>query len=230
MLGPEGLLAGMAPGTLLVDMGTTGPAMARKAAEAASRVGVRTLDAPVSGGQGGAEKGTLAIMVGGAAEDFAACRDIFEAVGNPEAIIHVGGCGMGQVMKLCNNTIAAAIGAVTAEALVMGVKAGLDLATMVQVISKSSGNSWVLSGLPDRSLRGNFTPGFSVDLMHKDVGLALAAGAELRAAMPVSALVREILGILRGQGKGRQDTGSVLTFYEEVAGVQARLRPGELER
>ncbi len=223
VMGPEGALAGMSPGTILVDMGTTGPAMSRKNAEAAARIGVRTLDAPVSGGQIGAEKGTLAIMVGGDEADFNACREIFNAMGNPEAVVHVGGCGMGQVMKLVNNIIAAAINAVTCEALVLGVKAGLDLETMVRVVSASSGNSWVLSQLPNKALLGNFDPGFSVDLMHKDVGLALAAAADLKVALPVSATVRELFGMLRAQGKGRRDTGSVLTFYEELAGVDARL-------
>lgn len=219
--GDHGLLAGARPGLVIVDMSTIAPAVTRSLAERCARQEVALLDAPVSGGTQGAEKGTLAIMVGGETDAFDRARPVLAAMG--DKIFHVGPSGAGEVIKLVNNMLVGAIAAATAEALVLGVKAGADVATMAQVIGASTGSSWQLANqFPLRAFSGTFTPGFMTDLLIKDLGLALDLGAEEHAPLFLTSLTRQLYGEAQAAGYGRDDYTSVLRVLESVAGVSVR--------
>ncbi|HEV7125834.1 MAG TPA: NAD(P)-dependent oxidoreductase [Ktedonobacterales bacterium] len=229
VLGPRGVLAGAAAGAIVVDMSTIAPAASRRLAAACAARGVAFLDAPVSGGSVGAERGTLSIMVGGEAAAFATCRPLFEAMGRPETLFHVGPSGSGEVVKLANNLLCGVIAAASAEALALGVKNGVDAATVANIIGVSSGASWQLSNVfPLRVWDGSFTPGFMTDLLLKDLGLALDLAAEGGVPLRLTELARELYEQSRAAGHGRDDYTAVIQQIEDAAGIQVRApRPQE---
>jgi len=197
--------------------------MSRKLSQEAASRGVHFLDAPVSGGSQGAINGTLTIMVGGEKETFEQARPVLEAMGKKENIFYVGPSGSGEVVKIANNILTGAIAAATAEALVMGVKAGADVETMAKIISVSTGASWQLSNqFPLRAFNGSFQPGFMTDLLYKDLGLALELGSENTTPMLMTALTRQMYDMARAEGFGREDYTSVLKVLEKLAGVEVR--------
>jgi 3-hydroxyisobutyrate dehydrogenase-like beta-hydroxyacid dehydrogenase len=215
VLAEEGLLAGARPGTVIVDMSTIAPAASRRLAGVAAARGVGFLDAPVSGGSFGAEAGSLSIMVGGARDAFERCRPLFEAMGNPERIFHTGPSGSGEVVKLVNNMLVGAISGATLEALLVGVREGVPLQVLVDVVSVSSGGSTQLDGaLRPRALRGDFTPGFFTDLLVKDLGLALDLAREGGAETPFAALAHELFKRSQAAGHGREDYSALLLELE----------------
>lgn len=217
----RGLLDGAAPGTVIVDMSTIAPAVSRSLAEACSRQGVDFLDAPVSGGTQGAEAGTLTVMAGGKAEALERVRPVLEAVGGK--IFHVGPSGSGEVIKLVNNMLVGVIAAATAEALVLGAKAGADVATMAGVVGASTGASWQLANqFPLRAFNGSFRPGFMTNLLAKDLGLALELGAETGAPLFLTALTRQLYGEVQAEGHGADDYTAILRILESIAGVRVR--------
>lgn len=219
--GEDGLLTGASSGSIIVDMSTIAPAVSRSLAERSAQHGVSFLDAPVSGGTQGAEKGTLAIMVGGDDVAFQRARPVLAAMG--DKIFHVGPSGSGEVIKLVNNMLVAVIAAATAEALVLGVKAGADAATVAQVVGASTGASWQLANqFPLRAFNGSFKPGFMTDLLVKDLGLALELGDESRSPLFLTALARQLYGESQAAGYGRDDYTSVLRVLESIAGVSVR--------
>ncbi len=221
--GPHGLLEGARKGLIIVDMSTIAPAVSRKLAQVASTHGAHFLDAPVSGGTQGAVNGTLTIMVGGEREVFEQARPVLEAMGKKENIFHVGPSGAGEVVKIVNNVLVGAIAASTAEALVLGVKAGVEVETMTKVIAVSTGASWQLSNqFPLRAFNGTFQPGFMTDLLHKDLGLALDLAAENELPAPMAALTRQMYEMARAEGYGRNDYTAVLKVLEQMAGVEVR--------
>jgi 3-hydroxyisobutyrate dehydrogenase len=218
-----GILEGARKGLIIVDMSTIAPAVSRKLAQEAGIKGAHFLDAPVSGGSQGAIKGTLTIMVGGEREIFEQVRPVFEAMGKKENIFYVGEHGAGEVVKLVNNMLAGTIAAATAEAFVLGVKAGADVETMTKIIGVSTGASWQLSNqLSQRAFTGNFQPGFMTDLLHKDLGLALDLAAEVQTPVPVTGLTRQLYEMTRAAGYGREDYTSLLRVLEKIAGVEVR--------
>jgi 3-hydroxyisobutyrate dehydrogenase-like beta-hydroxyacid dehydrogenase len=181
------------------------------------------MDAPVSGGSQGAQKGTLTIMAGGNAEVFATVRPIFEAMGKAENIFHVGPVGSGEVVKIANQILCGVIAAANAEALVLGAKAGADVATMAHIIGVSSGGNWQLANqFPVRVFNGGFVPGFMTDLLHKDLGLALDLAAQEQVPATLTAVARQMYEVARAKGHGRSDYTSVVLELEEIAGVQLR--------
>lgn len=219
--GPNGILEATDKGLVVVDMSTISPTVSRSMAERASQRGASFLDAPVSGGTQGAKAATLSIMVGGDAGAFARARPVLEAMGSK--IFHVGPSGAGEVIKLANNILVGAIAASTAEALVLGVKAGADLAVMAEVIGVSTGANWQLSNqFPLRAFTGEFQPGFMTDLLAKDLELALALGAEQRSPLLMTAIARQLYTEAQGAGYGRDDYTSVLRVLEQAAGVRVR--------
>ena len=223
VMGPHGILEGARKGLIIIDMSTIAPSVSRKLAEAASTKGVHFLDAPVSGGSQGAVNGTLTIMVGGEREIFEQVRPVLEAMGKKENIFHVGPTGTGQVVKIVNNMLAGAIAAVTAEAFLLGVKAGAEVDMMAKIISVSTGASWQLANqFPLRAFNGSFQPGFMTDLLHKDLGLALDLAAERQAPVMITALTRQLYEMARAAGHGHDDYTSVLKVLEEIAGVEVR--------
>jgi 2-hydroxy-3-oxopropionate reductase len=215
MTGKEGVLAGAKAGTLVIDMSTISPVVTQEVAKVAQAQGVRMLDAPVSGGDVGAQQGTLSIMVGGSAEDFEQARPIFEVLG--KTIVHVGGTGAGQVVKACNQIVVALTIEAVSEALVLGSKAGVDPAVILKVLSGGLAANRVMEVRGPNFLQHNFQPGFKIALHHKDLGIALSAGREYGVPLPVTALVNQMLLALKLRGQGDQDHSAILTLIEDLA-------------
>jgi 2-hydroxy-3-oxopropionate reductase len=213
--GDDGLLAGAGDGTLVVDMSTISPVVTRAIAAELAQRGVRWVDAPVSGGDVGAREATLSIMAGGADEDFARARPLFEALG--KTIVHVGPVGAGQVVKACNQIVVALTIEAVGEALVLGSKAGVDPARILDVLSGGLAANKVMEVRRENFLRHDFTPGFRIDLHHKDLGIALAAGREHGVPLPVTALVDQMLLALRVGGHGGEDHSALLRVIEDSA-------------
>jgi 2-hydroxy-3-oxopropionate reductase len=211
----NGLLGAVGEGHLLIDMSTIAPATAVEVGEALAAKGARALDAPVSGGDKGAIAGTLSIMVGGDAADFERAKPLFEAMG--KTIVHVGDAGAGQTVKACNQIVVALNYAAVSEALVLGAKAGVDPAKIVQVLSGGLAASRVLELKGATMIAHQFQPGFRVDLHRKDLGIALATGKEQGVSMPVSALVGQLFDALSAAGKGDLDHSALLTVIEDLA-------------
>jgi 3-hydroxyisobutyrate dehydrogenase len=221
--GPNGLLTGARKGLIIIDMSTIAPSVSRKLAQEASTRGVHLLDAPVSGGSQGAVNGTLTIMVGGERAIFEQVRPVLEAMGKKENIFYVGPNGAGEVVKLVNNNLVGAIAAATAESFVLGVKAGVDVDTMANIIGVSTGASWQLANqFPLRAFNGSFQPGFMTDLLHKDLGLALDLAAENEVPVVMTALTRQMYEMARAAGYGREDYTSLLKVLEQMVGVEVR--------
>ena len=216
-LGAGGVLESVARGRLCVDMSTIDPSVSRRIADAVTARGARFLDAPVSGGVPRAEDGTLAIMVGGDARDFEEARPVLAAMG--ANIIHVGPVGSGEVAKLCNNLIAGVAAVAVSEAFRIAEGFGVDPKVLTDVISKSSGNTWVMEHMhPVPGLVGkapssrDYTPGFTTDLMAKDLGLAVNAARELRVPVVVAPAAQQALRLASSHGLGRKDFSSVYMF------------------
>jgi len=212
--GDSGLLAGASEGTLHIDMSTISPLVTKKLAETASERGVRMLDAPVSGGQPAAVSGELSIMVGGADDDFARAEPLFGAMGTA---VHVGGTGTGQVVKACNQIIVAVVIEAVSEALVLGSKAGVDPAKVIEALSGGLAGTKVMEAKRSNFLDHDFEPGFRTELHHKDLGIALATAREAGVALPLTAVVDQMLQTLQVKGRGGLDHSALLTLIEEAA-------------
>jgi 2-hydroxy-3-oxopropionate reductase len=220
VLGPDGILEHAKPGLLLVDMSTIRPQTSlRVAAEAATR-GVRTLDAPVSGGERGAVDGVLSIMVGGAAEDVEAARPVLEVLG--ASVVHVGPAGAGQTVKAANQLVVAGTYALVAEAIVLLEASGVDAGAALDVLAAGLAGSRVLELKRATMLAREFRPGFRIDLHHKDMGIALAAAREAGVALPVTGLVAQLVSAARAQGLGALDHSALLMVAETVSGRDYR--------
>jgi 3-hydroxyisobutyrate dehydrogenase len=224
--GPNGVLEGIAAGGTIVDMSTIDPNVSQQVAAACAAKGVRFLDAPVSGGTVGAVNGTLTIMVGGEADVLEEVRPVLAAMGTN--IFHVGGVGMGEVVKLCNNLIYAAQMVAVAEAFTMGVKAGADPKMMYEVITRSTGKCVALdtrtpvAGVLENSpASNNWEPGFMTDLMLKDIGLALDFGKAQRVPMLVTAVAEQVHRLATNQGHGRKDFSALALTIQQLAEVQS---------
>ena len=211
--GEGGLLEGMGRGTLLIDMSTSSPILARKLAEAALERGIGSLDAPVSGGDVGAEEGTLSIMAGGHEEDFERARPLFQAMG--ETIVRVGESGAGQVTKAANQIVVALILEAVSEALVLGSRGGVDPGKIVEVLSGGLAANKVLQVKQEKLLHHDFEPGGKVEFHHKDLGIALEAGREYGVTLPVTALVDQMFGALEAKGRGAWDHSALITLIDE---------------
>jgi len=228
VLGPGGVLEGARQGQLIVDMSTISPLTVRQIATAAAASGVRVVDAPVSGGETGAIEGTLTIIAGGAKVDIQRCRPLFEAMGKREHIFHVGPLGLGQTVKLVNQVIGGVNMAIIAEALCLGIKAGADPEVMRQVISVSSGNSTLFQlRVGDFLLKDHFEPGFMLDLMKKDLGLAVDLGQQLNVPMLVGAVAYQLYALASRLGAGGDDFSAVCRATEHLSGARlaAPVRP-----
>ncbi|MBI2202293.1 MAG: NAD-binding protein [Candidatus Rokubacteria bacterium] len=222
-LGKGGLLEAVASGRLCVDMSTIDPATSRRVAAALAARGVRFIDAPVSGGVPRATDGTLAIMVGGEPKDVDEARPVLSAMG--AHIFHVGPVGAGEVAKLCNNLIAGVSAVAVSEAFRIAEGFGVDAKTLTNVIAKSSGNTWVMEaahpvpGLVDKAASSrDYEPGFTTDLMAKDLGLAVNAARELRIPVLVSPAAQQALRLASSHGLGKKDFTSIYKFLEPSSG------------
>jgi 2-hydroxy-3-oxopropionate reductase len=216
VLGDQGVLSTAREGLLLIDMSTIRPDTARKVAEAARARGVRFLDAPVSGGQAGAVEATLSIMVGGSAEDFAAARPVLESLGR--TIVHVGPVGAGQTVKAANQLIVAGVIELVSEAIVLLEAHEVDMGPAVEVLAGGLAGNAILERKAAGMLERRFDPGFRIDLHHKDMGIILAAARDAGVAIPVTALVAQMLVALRSLGRGSLDHSAILTLIEDLSG------------
>jgi len=221
ILGVDGVLEGVSAGKLIVDMSTISPLTIREVAEEAAKKDVRVVDAPVSGGDTGAIEGTLTIIAGGAKEDVDRCRSLFEAMGKEENIFHVGPIGVGQTVKVCNQLLGSITMAAMGEAFCLGVKAGADPEIMRQVVSVSSGNSNLFQARAEKYiLKDYFEPGFMLDLMKKDIGLAVGLGKELNTPMPIGSAAYQMYALASRLGQGSSDFSSVCRAAEHLSGVK----------
>jgi 2-hydroxy-3-oxopropionate reductase len=213
--GDDGVFAAAAPGSLVIDMSTISPVVTRALAARAGERQVGYVDAPVSGGDVGAREGTLSIMAGGSEEDFERARPLLEPLG--KTIVHVGPVGAGQVVKACNQVVVALTIEAVSEALVLGSKAGVDPATIIQVLSGGLAANRVMEVRGRNFLEHDFEPGFRIDLHHKDLGIALATAREYGVALPATAAAGEMLQALRTRGLGDRDHSALLTLIEDLA-------------
>lgn len=211
-LGADGLSAGMAPGSVLVDCSTIAPETARRIATRLAEKGIHMLDAPVSGGAQGAIDATLAIMAGGEAAVLDRVRPLLECLG--QRIVHVGPHGAGQVAKACNQMIMVAAIQAAAEAMRLAAAAGVDCARVKQALAGGSAASRVLEVMGERMVKRDFAAGIEARLHHKDYGLVLEAARRSGVAMPLSAVVGQQLNALMAQGWGKDDTASLLRVLE----------------
>jgi 3-hydroxyisobutyrate dehydrogenase-like beta-hydroxyacid dehydrogenase len=218
-LGPQGILAGAAPGKTYLEMSTIGPWTVRQLGQRFRDAGMAMLDAPVSGGPWGAEAGTLTIMCGGEADDVARCRPVFEAIG--KRVFHIGPLGAGQTVKLVNQMMAGAIMALVAEGFVLAKAAGADVQAMADVVAVSSGGSTMFDSRAKQFiLADQYVAGFKTELMRKDVRLALEMAGQLDVALPVaSAAYQQYLAALKS-GHAELDFASVIKVYEQAAGLK----------
>jgi 3-hydroxyisobutyrate dehydrogenase len=218
-LGAGGVRDTAPSGRLCVDMSTIDPGTSQRVAARLGKRRLRFLDAPVSGGVGGAVAGTLAIMVGGEAEDLEEARPVLAAMGT--SIIHVGGLGAGEVAKLCNNLISGSALIAVAEAFRIGEAFGVDPQILTDVIAKSSGATWVMEhmhpvpGIVETAASSRqYAPGFMTDLMAKDLGLAVNAAREKRVPVAVAPAAQQLYGMASSHGLGREDCSSVYKFLK----------------
>ena len=216
-LGSNGALAGSKPGTILVDMTTSDPSLAKEIYEAAKAKGVSALDAPVSGGDVGAKNAALSIMIGGDKEVVDAVSPVFEAMG--KTIVHQGPAGSGQHTKMVNQILISSNMIALCEGLLYGFKAGLDLESVFKSVSVGAAGSKALEVLGPRMLRRDFEPGFYVEHFIKDLGIALAEAEKMNLCLPGLALAKQLFEAVRAQGYGRKGTQALLLALEHLSNV-----------
>ncbi len=222
MLGDEGALAGSKEGNVLVDMTTSEPSLAIEIYEAAQARGVHSVDAPVSGGDVGAQNGTLSIMIGGDDDVVSALDPCWNAMGG--TIVHQGGAGAGQHTKMVNQILIATNMIGVCEALLYGQQAGLDLPTVLQSVGGGAAASWSLSNLGPRIMDNNFDPGFFVEHFIKDMTIALSEGKNLGLSLPGLALSHQLYLGLQAQGHGRDGTHALELSLAAASGVDWKNR------
>jgi len=218
ILGPSGVIEGVRPGMIVIDMSTISPSVTRRIAEKLKEKGVEMLDAPVSGGDIGAKQGTLSIMVGGSEEVFKECLPIFEVLG--KRITYMGTNGMGQMTKLCNQVICALNIQAVCEGLILGAKAGLDLEKLLSVVTAGAAGSWMLSNLGPKIIKRDFEPGFKMVHQLKDLRLALAQANELNVPLPGTALVNQMFKAVEAAGLGEKGTQAAIVAVEKLSGFK----------
>ncbi len=216
--GERGIIRAAKPGHIVISMSTIDPLVARRLADALAARGVAMLDAPVSGGTERAKSGELSVIVGGAPETFEACRDLFKAMGTK--IFHVGGHGQGLAMKLVNNMLVQVNMVAVAEALVMGVKAGLDPRTIYEVVRVSTGTSSAFERGAARMLARDFSPAGTVDISFKDQELETAFAKQLGAPLLLANVSQQVYQMARAAGLGKQDGTAIIQVLERLANVK----------
>ncbi len=220
ILGEDGIIEGINPGSVVIDMSTISPSATRNMAAALKEKDADMLDAPVSGGDTGAIAGTLSIMVGGKQDVFDRCLPVFEAMG--KNINLIGDHGAGQMTKLCNQVAVSVANLAMAEALILAAKAGLDMEKMLAAISGGAAGSWQLSNLAPRIIKRDFDPGFMVKLQQKDLRLVLGAASELGLGLPGASLAHQLFNAIEAAGEGDEGTQALVKSLERMSGVEVR--------
>jgi 3-hydroxyisobutyrate dehydrogenase len=217
LLGPEGVMHGAAAGTVVVDCSTICPDATRRMAACLAEKGVGLVDAPVSGGTEGARKGTLAIMAGGSEKDFQKVQPVLAAMGS--SVTHLGPSGSGQLAKAINQVILAGTYLGVAEGMTLGLKAGLDMAKVVQAIRGGAAGSWVLDNRSGNMIGNEYPLGFRVRLHLKDLGIALSAARGLEVTLPVTALAAQFENGLLASGDGDDDVSALARVIRRMSGL-----------
>jgi 2-hydroxy-3-oxopropionate reductase len=225
ILGKEGVIQGVKPNSVVIDMSSINPLVSREIAEKLKGKGVAMLDAPVSGGEVGAIQGTLAIMVGGDEKVFNESMEIFKAIGRN--IVYVGKIGAGGFVKLVNQIIVAVNIAAVGEAFTLGAKAGLDPQVIHQAIRGGLAGSSVLETKAPMMFGRNFRPGFKIKLHHKDLQNALSTAKDLGVPLPLSSFIQQIFLSLMTEGRGEEDHSALATFFEKMAQVEIKSPPAK---
>ncbi len=220
VLGPEGVLEGAGEGTILIDMSSINPLVARRVAAEAAKKGVRMLDAPVSGGEPGAKTGTLAIMVGGEEALFRECEPILKVMG--KSVVLVGDIGAGNITKLANQIMVAINIEGLSEALILAAKAGVNPELVYEAVRGGLAGSNALDAKAPLIFKGNFKAGFRIRLHQKDLNNALMTGKELDVPLPVTGIVQQMLSSIIADGHGDYDHGGIATFLEKIANFEVR--------
>lgn len=221
-LGANGLLKGCAPGNILVDMTTSDPSLAREIYRQATKVGVATVDAPVSGGDVGAREGRLSIMVGGEEATIKIIRPCFEAMGT--TIVHQGGPGSGQHTKMVNQILIASGMIGVCEALLYAHTSGLDLETVMKSVSSGAAGSWSLDNYGPRIINNDFEPGFFVEHFIKDMAIALNEAARMNLSLPGLAMAHQLYNALKAQGGGRNGTQALQLALSRLSAIDWKKR------
>ncbi len=215
LLGTEGVIEEAHEGLIVIDMSTISPIVTRTLADLLTERGIAMLDAPVSGGDKGAIAGTLSIMVGGEEETFQHCMPIFQALG--KTVVHVGKSGAGQIVKACNQIVVALVIEAVSEALVLGSKAGVDPAKILQVLNGGLAANRVIELRGASMLEHDFAPGGRIKTHHKDMSIILELGRMYGVSLPVSAQVDQMFASLVTRGRGDLDHTALLTYLEDLA-------------
>jgi 2-hydroxy-3-oxopropionate reductase len=218
VLGENGVLSGLRKGSLFIDMSTIAPATSISLFETLAKKGVEALDAPVSGGQAGAEGATLSIMVGGSESAFNRALPVFERMG--KNIVHIGKPGAGQTTKACNQIVVGLTIQAVAEALTLAKKAGVDVAKVRAALLGGFAQSKILDLHGQRIIDRNFKPGFKVKLHRKDMNIALQTGKELSVPLPASSIVAAQMDALLAAGDAELDHSSLALLEERLAGLE----------
>ncbi|MGM0409992.1 MAG: NAD(P)-dependent oxidoreductase [Bacillota bacterium] len=218
--GENGLLAGLNSDQVVINMSSIDPVSTKEFAEKAAELGVDWIDSPVSGGTSGAKEGTLTLMAGADSDVLENVRSVMEAMGN---IKHVGNVGTGSGVKMINNLLLGVNMTAVAEAMVLGVKAGIEPETLFEIIGNSSGNSYAFSAkVPDFIMEGDFDDGFAIDLQYKDMQMAVDTAKELNVPLYTGNLSQQIYETAKAKGLGKKDISSVITMLEEMCDVEVR--------
>ncbi|MFC6766961.1 NAD(P)-dependent oxidoreductase [Natrinema soli] len=218
-LGDDGLVEGADDELVYVDMSTIGPSAIREVGDGLEATGAKTIDAPVSGSEVGAREGTLRIMAGCDGEIPAVCRELFDVLGS--RTVHAGGLGAGQVVKVCNNMIAATSLVTLSEALVFAEKAGVSQEKLVEGLEGSTGDTWVLQNRADAMLEHDFEPGFFASYQYKDLRIGIEDAQEYGVPVPVGSTSHELFKSLEEKGRGKLDASAILTVLEDMAGLES---------
>ena len=217
-LGNEGLIHGVAEGKLIVDHSTISASATRRLAAAVGESGARWVDAPVSGGSEGAERGTLSIMVGGEMDDVADARPIMDSYGS--SITHVGPIGAGQMVKQVNQVLVVINGLAMAEALLLAKAGDLDLDATIDAVKDGAAGSWMLANRGPQVVDRDWRPGFTIDLQQKDLRLVLESADELAVPLPATSLVFQLYRALQRRGLGHEGNHAIVKALEEMAGLE----------
>ncbi len=219
-LGEGGIIEGAHEGLIFVDMSTIAPSVTTQVGEVLAKKGVQSLDAPVSGGDIGAQNATLSIMVGGDEDTFNAVKPLFDVMG--QSAILCGPLGAGQTVKACNQILVAVTIAGVSEALTMGTKAGVDPIKIVQVLSGGLARCGVLENRGERMVNGDFDPGFRIRLHYKDLNIIQKTSNDFGVPLPVTSEVFELFKTAMVKGRGELDHSGLLTVVEDMSNIQAR--------
>jgi 2-hydroxymethylglutarate dehydrogenase len=224
VLGSEGILRSFSPGSILMDMSTSSPYSTQMIAKALAEKGIEMLDAPVSGGVWGAKAGELTIMVGGRQEILGKVRPTLAVLG--KKIFYLGNHGNGNIAKLVNNLLAASLQSASSEAFMLGLKAGLPLDVLLEVLRSGSGRNYSVEvKIPKFVLPGQFDPGFAIDLMSKDLDLAMEVARQTKVPVPCGALAQQIYRMAKAEGLGQKDSCAVIKIWEKWTHMEARSKP-----